>query len=114
MARTLSTIILASKAVIEAECWRLDPQLPPMPWRESVFQEYLQKPLVFGIMVDDGTVKVHPPVERVFKEFCQKLEAAGHELVSWDTSLNADCNNIMVRATPLDGYTSKCVLIPVG
>ncbi|KAF5970655.1 amidase [Fusarium coicis] len=57
MARTLSTITLASKAVIEAECWRLDPQLPPMPWREDVFQEYLQKPLVFGIMLDDGTVK---------------------------------------------------------
>ncbi|KAF0645975.1 hypothetical protein FPSE5266_08135 [Fusarium pseudograminearum] len=103
MARTLSTITLASKAMIEAECWRLDPQLPPMPWREDVFQEYLQKPLVIGIMVDDGTVKVHPPIERVFKEFCKKLEAAGHELVPWDTSLNADCIKIMDEHYIVDG-----------
>jgi Asp-tRNA(Asn)/Glu-tRNA(Gln) amidotransferase A subunit family amidase len=101
MARTLSTLTLASKAVIEAECWTLDPQLPPMPWREDVFQQYSQKSLVVGIMLDDGTVKVHPPVERIFKEFCQKLEAAGHELVPWDTSLNSDCIKLMVRSTLL-------------
>lgn len=103
MARSLNTLTLASKAVIEAESWRLDPQLPPMPWRDDIFQQYSQKPLVFGIMLDDGTVKVHPPVERVFLEFCQKLEAAGHELVPWDISLNAECIKLMVRPAPFGG-----------
>ncbi|KAH7325544.1 amidase [Stachybotrys elegans] len=103
MARTLNTLTLASKAVIETECWRLDPQLPPMPWREDVFQRYSQKPLVFGVMVDDGTVKVHPPIERVFKELCEKLVAAGHELVPWNTSLNSDCIKIQDDHYIVDG-----------
>jgi hypothetical protein len=81
-----------------------------MPWREDV-QEYLQKPLVLWITVDDGTAKVHPPIGRVFKELCEKLGTAGHELVPWDTSLNADCIKIMVRATPPGGHTSIYVLI---
>ncbi|KAH7041519.1 amidase [Microdochium trichocladiopsis] len=103
MARTLNTLTLASKAVIEAACWTLDPQMPPMPWRDDVFQQYSQKSLVVGIMVDDGMVKVHPPVERVFDEVCQKLEAAGHELIPWDTSLNADCIKLMDAHYVVDG-----------
>ena len=103
MARSLDTITLASKAVIEAEAWGLDPQMPPITWREDLYQEYTQKPLTIGIMVDDGTVKVHPPVERVFTEFCQRLQEAGHELVPWDASLNADCIKLMVCIIPLLG-----------
>ncbi|EFQ35744.1 amidase [Colletotrichum graminicola] len=103
MARTLNTLTLASKAVIEAEAWRLDPQIPPLPWRDDVFRQYSQKPLVIGVMVDNGIVKVHPPIERVFTEFCQKLEAAGHELVPWDTSLNVDCIKLMDEHYVVDG-----------
>lgn len=97
MARTLNTLTLAMKAVIQAETWTTDPQLPPLPWREDIFQEFFKKSLVIGLMLDDGRVKVHPPIERIFRELCRKLEAAGHELVQWDTSLNPDCISIMVR-----------------
>jgi Asp-tRNA(Asn)/Glu-tRNA(Gln) amidotransferase A subunit family amidase len=97
MARTLNTLRLVSKTVIGAECWKLDPQLVPMPWKEDVFQRYSQKKLVFGLMLDDGIVRPHPPIERIFKGLCQKLEAAGHELVPWDTSLISECVDLMVR-----------------
>jgi Asp-tRNA(Asn)/Glu-tRNA(Gln) amidotransferase A subunit family amidase len=111
MARTLDTLTQVSKAVIEAESWTLDPQLPPVPWKEDAFRQYSQKKLVIGLMPDDGIVRPHPPVERVFKELSQKLEAAGHELVSWDTSLNAECVDLVVSTTPLRGQTSIHVLI---
>ena len=79
----------------------MDPQLPPLAWREEIFQEFKQKPLVIGLMLDDGKVKVHPPIERIFREICQKLEAAGHELVQWDTSLNPEVVSIIVRELSL-------------
>ena len=113
MAKSLSTLTLATKAVIQAEAWRLDPQLPPLPWQEEIFQQFQQKSLVIGIMVDDGTVKVHPPIERVFTEVCKQLEAAGHELVPWDTSLNLNCIKLMVRLIFVT-LARSCLLIPTG
>lgn len=96
MARSLSSLSLVTKAIIEAESWVLDPQLPPLPWRHDVFENFSSKPLVIGTMIDDGVVKVHPPIERVFRETVEKLRSAGHEIVGWDSSLNANCIAIMV------------------
>jgi hypothetical protein len=96
MARSLSSLSAVTKAVIETKLWKLDAQLPLMPWREDVYQEFTGRPLVVGIMPDDGVVKVHPPIERVFNETVAKLQEDGHEIVQWDTSLNAHCVGIMV------------------
>nr|AMB48853.1 amidase [Fusarium camptoceras] len=103
MARTLNTLTLVSKAVIEAECWKLDPQLLPIPWKEDVFQQYSKKKLVIGLMLDDGVVMPHPPIKRIFNDLCQKLEANGHELVSWDTSLVNECVDLMSEHYLVDG-----------
>lgn len=100
MARSLSSLTAVTKTVIETELWTKDAQLPPMPWKQHIFEAFAQRPLVIGIMPDDGVVKVHPPVERVFKDAVAKLQAAGHEIVQWDTSLNAHCIAIMVSQPP--------------
>jgi amidase len=96
MARSLCSLTTVTKAVIETEMWTLDAQLPPIPWQEHTFEDFSQRSLVIGIMPDDGVVRVHPPIERVFRETVTKLEGAGHEIVQWDTSLNAHCIAIMV------------------
>lgn len=96
MARSLSSLTLVTRAVIESGPWITDAQLPPMPWRSELFDDFASRPLVIGTMLDDGVVKVHPPIERVFRESVAKLQAAGHEIVEWDSSLNADCIAIMV------------------
>lgn len=101
MARSLSSLTLVTKAVIESEPWRTDAQLPPMPWRSEAFNDLANRPLVIGTMLDDGVVKVHPPVERVFHETVAKLKAAGHEIVEWDASLNASCIAIMASTPPI-------------
>ncbi|KAK2693027.1 Amidase 2 [Fusarium oxysporum] len=98
MARTLNSLKLVTKLAIEAEPWTMDPQLPPLPWREDLFQNFVTRRLVIGSMLDDGMVKVHPPVERVFRNLVAKLEAAGHEVIEWDSSLNSSIIDIM------DGY----------
>ena len=96
MARSLVSLVSVTRAVIETELWKMDAQLPPIPWRADVFESCAQRPLVVGAMMDDGTVSVHPPIERVFRETVCKLRAAGHEIVDWDTTLNSECIAIMV------------------
>lgn len=96
MARSLQSLTAVTKTVIETELWTKDAQLPPTPWKEHVFEDFAKRSLVIGIMPDDGVVKVHPPIERVFGDTVAKLQNAGHEIVPWDTSLNAHCIAIMV------------------
>jgi hypothetical protein len=95
MSRSLSSLSTVTKVVIDTKLWELDAQLPPMPWRKDVYEEFSGRPLVIGIMPDDGVVKVHPPIERVFNETVAKLQEDGHEIVQWDTSLNAHCVGIL-------------------
>lgn len=80
--------------------WNLDAQLPPVPWAQDVLEDFSQRRLAIGVMLDDGVVKVHPPIARVFEEMVSRLRKAGHEIVEWDTSLNAECIGIMVRQSP--------------
>jgi amidase len=96
MSRSLSSLTLITRLVIEAATWKSDPQLPPIPWRADSFDEFSEKPLVIGTMLDDGVVRAHPPVKRVFRDVTSKLQEAGHEVVEWDTSLNKECIAIMV------------------
>ena len=96
MARSLSSLTLMTRHIVEAALWNADPQLPPIPWRADLFEESSKKSLVIGVMLDDGRVKVHPPAERVFKDTVSKLQMAGHEIVEWDTSLNEECIAVMV------------------
>lgn len=98
MARSLSSLTLITRHVIEASLWKFDPQLPPLPWRADAFDTFSKKPLVIGAMLDDSVVRVHPPIERVFKEVVSKLQKAGHEIFEWDTSLNQECIAIMVSS----------------
>lgn len=112
MARSLSSIRLVTKAIVDAAPWRLDPQVHPMPWREEAYQEAQSRPLVIGLLIDDGIVKVHPPVERIVNEVAAKLQEAGHEVIAWDSSGHADCIQIMVSVymaatTPSAFYFSE-------
>ena len=96
MARSLSSLTSITRHVIKADLWNTDPQLPPVPWREDTFDAFSERPLIIGTMLDDGKVRVHPPIERVFKDLVSKLQMAGHEIVEWDASLNEVCIDIMV------------------
>jgi len=84
--------------VVDAQPWRLDPRCLPIPWREEQCREVQSRPLVVGLLLDDGVVKVHPPIERALKEMEAKLIAAGHEVVYWDPSGHKTLIEIMVRS----------------
>lgn len=71
------------------------------------FQEIQSRPLVIGVMLDDGVVKVHPPIDRALRELEAKLKAAGHEIVTWDPSGHKECIAIMVGCSSSNGHL-KC------
>jgi amidase len=104
MSRSISSLIAVTKAVIESSPWLRDPRVVPTPWREDMYLEAQSRPLVIGIMIDDGVVRVHPPIERALKELAAKLKAAGHELVDWEPSLHKECIEIMVSFELLNKY----------
>ncbi|OOF91092.1 hypothetical protein ASPCADRAFT_211370 [Aspergillus carbonarius ITEM 5010] len=103
MARDLSSLCYISRLVANAQPWQLDPRCAPLPWNENSFQEIQSRPLVIGLILDDGVVKVHPPIERALRELSAKLEAQGHELVTWDVSDHLECIQLMDAFYTVDG-----------
>ncbi|KAK0298832.1 hypothetical protein LTS00_002594 [Friedmanniomyces endolithicus] len=115
LARSLASVHIVTRAVIDAKPWELDPKVLPLPWREDVYKVVQSRRLVIGLLIDDGVVKVHPPVERVVREVAAKLREAGHEVIDWDPSGHEECIRIMVSQThalsppylPLTAFSSQ-------
>ncbi|KAL4926506.1 amidase signature domain-containing protein [Aspergillus undulatus] len=103
MARDIDSLCYISRLIADSQPWKLDPRCPPLPWNESVFEGIQSRPLVIGLILDDGVVKVHPPIARALQEIAEKLKANGHELVTWDTSDHLACINLMDRYYTVDG-----------
>ncbi|KAL1636819.1 hypothetical protein SLS56_000912 [Neofusicoccum ribis] len=86
--------------------WNVDPRLFPVPWRKEL-AELPKKPLKLAFIFDDGVVKPQPPVARAIREAAEKLKAAGHEVVEWDTSLHEEGIKLWYKAVLADGG-KKC------
>lgn len=96
MSRSLSTLTTVMKHTIERRPWILDPNVTPIEWQQSAFEGVQTRPLTIGLLVDDGVVKIHPPIERALRDLKAKLQAAGHEVVPWGSSGHKECIDIMV------------------
>lgn len=94
------------KHTIDRRPWILDPNVAPIEWQQSAFESVQSRPLTIGVLVDDGVVKIHPPIERALRDLESKLKAAGHEIVPWSSSGHKECIEIMVREIPklTDGH----------
>lgn len=66
------------EALPAARPWEIDPQVVPMPWRREL-ANLGAKRLKIGFIVDDGVVKVQPPISRAVNTVVNALRAAGHE-----------------------------------
>jgi Asp-tRNA(Asn)/Glu-tRNA(Gln) amidotransferase A subunit family amidase len=107
MSRNIDSLIAATRSVIESAPWDLDPKCCPIPWRSDEFESARSRPLVIAVMRDDGVVKPHPPTIRALEDVASKLEAAGHELVSWQPgALHQECIDIMVSRAYMENQLS--------
>ena len=96
LTRSLSALVTVMQTVVDAKPWVVDPKVTPIPWRRENYEDIQTRPLTIGVLLDDGVVKVHPPIERVLNETVAKLKAAGHEIVQWSSSGHKECIEIMV------------------
>ncbi|KAJ5166482.1 uncharacterized protein N7482_005263 [Penicillium canariense] len=103
MARDLASISYITKLIANARPCDLDPRCTPLPWNETAFQEIQNRPMVIGLILDDGMVKVHPPITRALQELSTALTAQGHEVVIWDIADHAGCIEIMDLFYTVDG-----------
>jgi amidase len=67
---------LITELIVSHPTLPFEPTCTPIPWRQ------VPEPagrLSFGILMTDGVVDPHPPIQRALLETADKLRAAGHE-----------------------------------
>ena len=100
MARSLESIETVVKLIIDQQPWNDDPRVHRLPWNQLDYEAVQSRPLTIGLLLDDGVVKVHPPIERIVKTAAKKLAAAGHTIVPWSSEGHDDCIRVMVSFLP--------------
>lgn len=78
MACSLATIERYMEVLPDARPWEVDHHVAPVSWRTKMASCGV-KQLKIGFLVDDGVVKVQPPIARAMREVVDALKAAGHE-----------------------------------
>lgn len=91
------------KSLVDMKPWDHDSRCCPVPWRQEAYNEVLSRPLVIGVLSDDGTARPHPPVTRVLQEAVKALRSAGHEIVEWNADLHAECIQVLDEFYTADG-----------
>ena len=114
MARSLVSLLQATKAVIDSEPWKLDPRCIALPWRSEVYYELKSRPLTIGVIWDDGVVNIHPPIRRALESLISRLSAAGHEILDWEPVGHQDCIKVQVSIfIELEEHDSRVASGPV-
>jgi amidase len=68
------------KVIIDAEPWKTEQDMVPIPWRSTPLPEKIR----IGFFADDGIVKPHPPVTYTVNLVREKLAALPNiEIVEW-------------------------------
>ncbi|PWW73689.1 amidase signature enzyme [Tuber magnatum] len=104
MTRTPQSLTFITRQVIQSNTHNLDPKVVPIPWREDLYRStLLSKKLRIGLMLDDGVVRVHPPIARLLKWVATVLERNGHEIIPWNPELHYEGIAVMDKFYKADG-----------
>lgn len=114
MARSLGMIQLAMKSLIDSKPWQLDSRCAPIPWREDSYQDVTSRPLVIGVLRDDGVARPHPPISRVLEEAVEVLRRAGHTVIEWNSDLHPECIQVLDEFYTADGGEDIRAAIAAG
>lgn len=70
LTRSLDTLELLMKTVVQEKPWTVDPSLTSIEWKSNV----RKKTYRIGILKTDGVVTPHPPITRALDMMCEKLK----------------------------------------
>ncbi|KAJ4259007.1 hypothetical protein NW764_016273 [Fusarium oxysporum] len=79
LANSVDDLSLFMKTLVGQRPWRYDASALDIPWR--VLDTKDEKPLVIGILPEDPTYPLHPPVRRALETATVSLQKAGHTIV---------------------------------
>ncbi|KAH6668811.1 general amidase-B [Halenospora varia] len=80
VAASFANLGLFLSTIINSKPWLQDSTTHAVPWRQTTDLSKKSK-LTIGVLADDPTLPLHPPVRRAIKNATEKLEAAGHTVV---------------------------------
>ncbi|XP_044532959.1 vitamin D3 hydroxylase-associated protein-like [Gracilinanus agilis] len=84
MAQDVDSLVLISQVLLSDYMYKLDPTVPPMPFREEVYSS--TQPLRIGYVETDGYTQPSPSMIRAVREVSEKLQAAGHKIIPFSVS----------------------------
>ncbi|KIW84689.1 hypothetical protein Z517_00077 [Fonsecaea pedrosoi CBS 271.37] len=106
MARTLDDLTYFTRAFIGMKPWEVDYTVHPIPWRQELYDEALEKkPLRIGLMTTDGVCAPSPAISRGLEITASALRSAGHQVVEIPVS------SYPPNATPTQGLQIASVLL---
>ena len=112
LATSAASIKMLVQSILSQKPWLHDPIVVELPWRADQEGEVLdlikasgqgQGKLSFGIMKHDGSVSVHPPVNRAVKMVEDILVKLGHKVIEWKPPSHAHGNSIIFKTWVFDG-----------
>lgn len=98
LATSVRDLELLTRLVTNADPWELDSSVIFSPWRDVKPKSTLR----LGLIQEDPSFPLHPPVLRTLKEATQKLTAAGHEIVPLETPSIRDACALAFRIFAMD------------
>lgn len=110
MACNLATIERYMEVLPEARPWEVDQHVAPVAWRKELASPGAKR-LRIGYLVDDGVVKVQPPIARAMREVIDSLKAAGHDGMIPDSNFpEGYCEPFTDKSQCLSGMPPRIVM----
>ncbi|KAM4722932.1 uncharacterized protein WCC33_009119 [Rhinophrynus dorsalis] len=105
MARDVDSLALFMKAVLCDDMFQLDPTVPPVPFKDEVYNS--TRPLTIGFYDTDGYFLPPPGMKRAIQETKALLEEAGHKLVPFSPPrIEYALNELCIKGFFADGGTT--------
>nr|XP_019604904.1 PREDICTED: fatty-acid amide hydrolase 1-like [Rhinolophus sinicus] len=79
MAQDVDSLVLCMQALLSEDMHRLDPTVPPMPFREEIYTN--NRPLRIGYYESDGFTQPSPSMVRAVRLTSRLLQDAGHQVI---------------------------------
>ncbi|XP_030061450.1 vitamin D3 hydroxylase-associated protein [Microcaecilia unicolor] len=105
IARDVDSLALCMKALLCDHMFRLDPTVPPIPFRDQLYSR--SDHLKIGYYETDGFFLPPPSMRRAFLETKKLLEAAGHKLIMFiPPRVEYVLNELFIRGIFADGAST--------
>jgi amidase len=113
LSNSIDALQLVMKSVLSTQPWLRDPEVVPIPWRQTLVDSTLSRasadgssnytPLKLGIYWTDGVVGPHPPINRGLRAVVDTLRKAGHKIVDWNPPSQSTAKRVHLAFLKADG-----------